>query len=337
MPRRFGGLSARRSRRPARESLREATVFVGPARLWIDHPVIRRFTDDMNRELTLPRAPRRVVSLVPSDTLTVAELGCSGALVGRTDYCELPGDVALRVAAVGGTKNPRLDEILALEPDLVLANQEENTRGDLESLARAGLGIYVAFPKSVAEGMAHMAKLARIFEVEASPSVRDLCKRGYDMVREAESARLSNRAVPTFCPIWMNPLMTIHGTTFISDLLAMAGAENVFAGRERRYPLAADLGTAVPWGVERIGDRDTRYPRVTMEEVNRRAPELILLPDEPHPFSDADRDRFLREPTPAAARGAIVRMDGKDISWYGARSLEGLPRTRELVRRWVSA
>jgi ABC-type Fe3+-hydroxamate transport system substrate-binding protein len=299
--------------------------------------VIRRFTDDLHRELSFPRAPSRVVSLVPSDTLTVATLGCGGALVGRTDYCELPTDATLGVPSVGGTKNPRLDAILALEPDLVLANQEENTRGDIEALARAGLRIYVAFPKSVADGVAHMAKLARIFEVEASASVRDLCKRGYEMVREAEAERRSNRPLPTFCPIWMNPLMTIHGSTYISDLLAMAGAENVFGARERRYPLAADLGTAAPWTAERVADRDTRYPRVTMAEVNLRVPELIVLPDEPYPFTDEDRDMFQREPNPAAARGAVVRVEGKDLSWYGARSIEGLPRVRELVRRWVSA
>jgi ABC-type Fe3+-hydroxamate transport system substrate-binding protein len=140
--------------------------------------------------------------------------------------------------------------------------------------------------------------------------------------------------VRTFCPIWMKPLMTIHGATFISDLLALAGAENVFSGRERHYPLAADLGASAPWAAARVGDRDIRYPRVRMEEVNLRAPELILLPDEPHPFSEEDADVFRREPTPAAERGAIVRTDGKDICWYGARSVEGLPRVRELVDRW---
>jgi ABC-type Fe3+-hydroxamate transport system substrate-binding protein len=290
--------------------------------------------DDRRRELSFASAPRRVVSLVPSDTLTVAALGCAGALVGRTDYCQLPADVVARIPTIGGTKNPRLDAILALDPDLVLANQEENTRSDVETLVRGGLRVYVAFPRTVADGIAHMAKLARVFEVESTASVKYLIKRGYEMVHEAEAARVSKRAVRTFCPIWMNPLMTIHSATFISDLLAMAGAENVFAGRERRYPLAADLGTSAAWSGERVGDRDTRYPRVTMEEVTLRAPELIILPDEPHPFTEGDADLFRREATPAAERGAVVRTEGKDLSWYGARSVEGLPRVRKLVDRW---
>ena len=106
------------------------------------------------------------MSLVPSDTFTVAALGFAGALVGRTDYCELPEEVVRKLPSVGGTKNPRVDDVCALEPDLVLANQEENTKGDLEAIAQRGFRVYVAFPKRVADGIAHLAKLARIFQSE---------------------------------------------------------------------------------------------------------------------------------------------------------------------------
>ena len=205
-----------------------------------------KIRDDRQRELLLGAAPKRVVSLVPSDTFTVAELGCAGALVGRTDYCELPEEVVAKVPSVGGTKNPRLDAISDLEPDLVIANQEENTRSDLEALAQRGVRVYVSFPKRVADGVAHMARLARIFRVERDPRVRALCKAGYEEVRAAEASLVTSPPVPTFCPIWMKPLMTIHGATFISDMLRLAGAENVFADRERMYPLAADLGRAEP-------------------------------------------------------------------------------------------
>ncbi len=291
------------------------------------------FYDDRGRAVAIPQAPRRVVSLVPSDTLSVAALGCGSSLVGRTDYCELPADVALRVPSVGGTKNPRVDDILALSPDLVLANQEENTKKDLEALAQRGVNVFVAFPKRVADGLAHLARLARAFRVERDPAVRAMVKQGYDALRDAEAARGREGAapVPTFCPIWMSPLMTIHGDTFISDMLSVAGAANVFAERERRYPLAADLGAAAAWTVDKVGDRDTRYPRVTLEEVNARAPRLVLLPDEPHPFTDADADVFRAQPTPAAERGAVVKVSGKDLCWYGARSVEALPRLRALV------
>jgi ABC-type Fe3+-hydroxamate transport system substrate-binding protein len=275
-----------------------------------------KIEDDRGRELQFSQAPKRVVSLIPSDTFSVAALGCAGALVGRTDYCELPADVVAKLPSIGGTKNPRVDDVCALEPDLILANQEENTRGDLETLAQRGFRVYVAFPKRVADGIAHLAKLARIFRVEQDEAARALVKRAYEEHRAAEIARKGIVPVRTFCPIWMDPLMTIHGATFISDMLDLVGAQNVFADRERRYPLAADL---------------VRYPRVTMDEVNGRAPELVLLPDEPHPFSEADAEVFRAQATPAAKRGAVVRISGKDLCWYGARSVEGVPRLREVI------
>jgi len=293
-----------------------------------------RLLDDMKRELVFGGAPKRVVSLVPSDTYSVAALGCGAALVGRTDYCELPADVVAKVPSVGGTKNPRVDAILELRPDLVIANQEENAKKDLEQLAARGVKVLVAFPKRAADGIAHLARLARVFHVHGDPTVRLLLKQGYDVVREAEEARARLTPILTFCPIWMDPLMTINGDTFISDMLDLAGAANVFNERERRYPLAADLGQATPLSGHRTAGRDTRYPRVTVGEVVNHAPELVLLPDEPHPFSEADADVFSALDIPAAKRTAIVRTGGKDLCWYGARTIEGLPRLRATVARY---
>jgi ABC-type Fe3+-hydroxamate transport system substrate-binding protein len=296
-------------------------------------PILRVY-DDRGRALDLGSPPRRVVSLVPSDTLNVAALGRAEALVGRTDYCELPAEVIARLPSVGGTKNPRVDAVCDLAPDLVLANQEENTRADLEELARRGVRVYVAFPKRVAEGISHLARLARILGVEADATVKDLVARGYEAVRAAEAARTARPSCATFCPIWMKPLMTISGDTFISDMLDLCGAHNVFAARKRRYPLAADLGAAPALPPEKVGDRDVRYPRVTEEEVVAHAPDLVLLPDEPHPFSESDADVFRALDIPAARRGAIVHTSGKDLCWYGARSVEGIPRVADLVRRY---
>lgn len=278
--------------------------------------------DDLRRPLTFGAVPKRVVSLVPSDTYNVAALGCASALVGRTDYCELP-EAILSLPSVGGTKNPKLDAIRALEPDLVIANKEENTKSDLEALAQEGWKIYVCFPRRAADGIAHLARLSKIFRVEKDARVRDLLKRGYEAIRAAEARKMPK--VRTFCPIWMKPLMTINSDTFISDVLSLAGAENVFADRERRYPLAADHGkqeaVAAP-------GRDTRYPRVTMEEVLAKKPDLVLLPDEPHPFTDEDADTFR-----AAGLANVVKTSGKDLCWYGARTIEGLDRVHALIER----
>jgi len=233
------------------------------------------------------------------------------AVVGRTRYCD--GDAPI----VGGTKDVDVDAVARLEPDLILANQEENSRVHLEEMARRGLPVFIAFPTTVADGIAHLARLAKLLEAGGA---RELIKRGYAML----STPIPQPPLKALVPIWMEPLMTVNAWTYMSDALRLAGAENVFADRERRFPLAADLGQAVPTPA---GSRDTRYPRITFDEAALRKPEVILLPDEPHPFSEEDAAVF-RARVPGAR---VVRCGGRDFSWYGAQSIEGIPRVRALV------
>jgi ABC-type Fe3+-hydroxamate transport system substrate-binding protein len=263
------------------------------------------------------RFPQRIVSLVPSDTLNVFALGAGERLVGRTRYCVEPEGAVESVPVVGGTKDVDVEAVAALRPDLVLANQEENSRPAVEGLARLRLEILVSFPRRVAEGIAHLARLARILGVDEEAAVLDLLRRGD---REA-ALPAPEPALRTFVPIWMDPLMTVNAETFIHDALALAGGANVFADRVRRYPLQADLGREP---AKPAGDRDTRYPRVTLEEVRERAPELLLLPDEPHPFGEADA-AVLRGALPSAR---VAFCSGRDLSWYGARSVDGIGRLR---------
>jgi len=277
-----------------------------------------RIYDDRQRELVFLRPPRRIVSLVPSDTLNVFALGAGSRLVGRTRYCDVSSG---EVPVVGGTKDVDVDAVARLSPDLILANQEENSRQHLEELAQLGLPVLVCFPKTVAEGLSHLARLAKVLQADA----RELLRRGYAAITAAEEARREDRPLRAFVPIWMDPLMTANGQTFLSDAVRLAGADNVFADRQRMYPLAAERGQAVP---RPAGTRDTRYPRVSMDEVRERAPEIVLLPDEPHPFSEKDAAVF-RAALPEAVR--IVRCGGRDFSWYGAQSVDGIGRLRALV------
>jgi len=276
-----------------------------------------RLFDDRKREVLFVRPPQRIVSLVPSDTLNVFALGAGARLVGRTRYCVEPQGAVEAIPVAGGTKDVDVDAVAALRPDLVLANQEENSRAPIEELARLQLQVFVSFPRKVAEGIAHLARLARILGVDHDPSVLDLLRRGY---REA-ALPAPRPALRTFVPIWMDPLMTVNAETFIHDALSLVGGENVFGDRVRRYPLQADLGRDAS---RPAGDRDTRYPRVTLEEVRERSPELILLPDEPHPFSAADASA-LQSAIPSAR---VLFCSGRDLSWYGARSVDGIGRLR---------
>jgi ABC-type Fe3+-hydroxamate transport system substrate-binding protein len=303
-----------------------------------------RVRDDRGHVLVLPGPPARIVSLVPSDTYSLVRLGARDRLVGRTRYCVAPAGEVEDIEIVGGTKDAGVERIVELAPDLVVANQEENSRRDIERLEAKGVPVLVSFPRRVAAGLAHLARLALALGLDPTrplsggweaegweETARALVAGAYHAQKAAEVAVLSRPRVRAFVPIWMDPLMTVHGDTFISDVLALAGAENVFAERRRRYPLAADLGDAAPLPAERVGDRDVRYPRVTLEEVAERAPEIILLPDEPHPFTEADAAVFRALDVPAARCGQVVLCDGKDLMWYGARSVEGLGRLRALV------
>ena len=282
---------------------------------------MQRLRDDLGRDVCLARPPRRVVSLVPSDTYSLFALGCGERVVGRTSYCELP-EAAAGIPVVGGTKDVDVDAVLALAPELVIANQEENTRGPLEKLAER-VPVLVSMPRRVADGVAHVARLARALGVVREPAVVDLIRRGYELC----AAPAPEPRLRAFVPIWMDPLMTLNADTFGSDVLAMVGIGNAFDDRLRLYPLAADLGKAAaadPRG------RDQRYPRVSADEVAARRPELIVLPDEPHAFAAADR-AALAAMVPDARQVDVL---GKDLFWYGAWTIEALPRLRAAAASW---
>lgn len=267
-----------------------------------------QFIDALGRTVMFPAAPRRVVSLVPSDTYSLCALGLESAIVGRTAYCH----DALGAPSVGGTKNAKLEAILDLQPDLVIANQEENTRPLLEALA-AHTKVWVSLPRRFDEGVAHVAKLVRIFRAQSAANA-ELVTRGMASGRTAPAP-----AVQAFIPIWQDPWMTFCGDTFGSDMLRLAGVSNVFGDRLRLYPLAADLGKSAP--ADATG-RDIRYPRVTLAEVAARQPSCVLLPDEPCTLTAADVE-MLRTALPEVPQ---LSISGKDLFWYGAWAIAALPR-----------
>jgi ABC-type Fe3+-hydroxamate transport system substrate-binding protein len=275
--------------------------------------------------------PRRIVSLVPSLTETVFDFGCGSLLDGRTPYCCFPKARVEAVPMVGGPKDPDLGRILALKPDLVLASQEENRKPDVDTLRAAGVEVWAAAPTSVAETIRMLWDLSRVLEVPHRSQTVDVLERQYEWaLRAAEGAE--RRRV--FCPIWREPdapapvewWMTISQQTYVHDLLGVFGLDNVFAERERRYPLAADLDPARP---ARSTGGDTRYPRVSPAEVAAQAPDMIVLPGEPYRFGERDLDAFSAWPSiPAVRDGRLVLVDGSLLTWPGtrlSRALRELP------------
>lgn len=279
--------------------------------------------DPSNYEtLQLNYPPRRVVSLVPSMTESLFDLGLGDAVVGITDYCVHPREMLNTIKRLGGTKNPQIDLIKDLEPDLVLANREENRPETISTLVNEGLKVWVSFPKTVREALDVLWTLVKLFRSsDSAQRLRQLER----VIQWAVQAARTQRKRRYFCPIWQDQTndgeywwMTFNRETYPSDLLVHMGGENIFDDRDRQYPLDADLDRREP---EDAGDRDTRYPRVTLDEILTGDPEIILLPDEPFEFGSDHKkqiNKFLADTT-AAKQQQVYLLKGSLITWHGTR------------------
>jgi ABC-type Fe3+-hydroxamate transport system substrate-binding protein len=222
--------------------------------------------------------------------------------VGVTRYCNRPREILRKVSTVGGTKNPDLERIRILAPDLVVANAEENRAEEIEELRRE-FAVDVSLPRTVAEVPAAIRELAR-----AVGRVTE----GERLAREIEEA-LSDAPPPRFRYayfIWKDPWMTVSGDTYVSDLLRYGGGENVFASEAERYP------------------------EVTAARVRAERPDVLFFPSEPYPFSDRHRPMIEAE---FGRDTAVELVDGDDCCWHGARTRQGLALMRAVAARYVGA
>jgi ABC-type Fe3+-hydroxamate transport system substrate-binding protein len=245
----------------------------------------------------------RVISLCPSLTELVFDLGAGDTLVGRTKFCVHPTELVGRVEKVGGTKNPKVARIIELAPDLVLLNEEENRREDADALAAAGIRCHVSFPKTAAD----TADMVR--SIGAALSRRDDAERvALDIESRAERARLRARGMPAIrfaYLIWRDPLMTVNGDTFVSALLTNAGGENVFASHT------------------------ARYPSITPGELRASEPDIVLLSTEPFPFKEQHADEIARATGVVRDRFRVV--DGERLSWHGSRTPAGIDYAADII------
>lgn len=260
---------------------------------------VRELVDASGVPLRLAATPRRIVCLIPSITETLCALGLADAIVGVSAYCTEPQAVVRAKVKVGGEKNPDLEKIRALEPDLVVANIEENVREHVETLRRWSIPVWVTYPRTLFEAMVMIRQLGTLTGTEAHASA--LVEELEDLAAEARASSARRLAMPVFYPIWRNPWMTISADTYIHDVLATVGARNVFA------------------------DRAGRYPVVTLDEMAALAPEVIVLPDEPFRFRQKHVADFDPYPgVPAVRDRRIHLMDGKLFCWYGPRLADAL-------------
>lgn len=248
-----------------------------------------KYRDALGNDVEIERPPRRVVSLVPSVTETLFAIGAGDAVVGITDFCIFPE--GLDLPRVGGTKNPRVEQIRELAPDLVHMNLEENLRKHADAIAGFA-PLFVTEPKSVDDVDEHLAQLGSLHGCEQRASA---FRTELQLVRN----EIVKRTFTFVVPIWKDPWMWCGGDTYVSELVASSGGINLLAQR-------------------------SRYPSIPLDEVLALRPDIVFLPDEPYLFTRDDA-AAIRGPR------VIGPFPGHLFTWHGVRTIEGLKFLREAL------
>ncbi|MCB2377632.1 helical backbone metal receptor [Hymenobacter sp. BT635] len=238
----------------------------------------------MNRRVAVPFPPQRIVSLVPSQTELLFDLGLGERVVGVTKFCIHPADARQQATVVGGTKNFDFARIEALKPDLIIGNKEENYQEGIEQLAAK----YPVWMSDIANLTDSLDMIRRVGMISGRKPAADALATAIDA--SFSGLTTPDQLLPAAYFIWRKPYMAAASGTFIDAMLPRAGFSNVFA--------------------------DTaRYPEVTAEQLAAAAPKVILLSSEPYPFAEKHVAEFQ-----AICPSATVRIvDGELFSWYGSR------------------
>lgn len=246
----------------------------------------------------------RLVSLCPSLTELLFDLGVGGQVVGRTRFCVHPADGVRDVERVGGTKNPKIARIIELEPDLVLMNEEENRIEDARALEAAGLRVHASMPRTAGDTAAMVRSIAAAVgrDADGERIARDIEARA-ERVRHAHHDKAPVRYAYL---IWREPWMVVNDDTFIAALLALPGGRNVF------------------------GDRAERYPTIMPDELVAADPELVLLSSEPFPFKAKHVDELMS--LTGLPRERFRLVDGELLSWHGSRTPRGIDYAEAVIR-----
>lgn len=246
---------------------------------------MKKFTDQLNREISFPTfPPQRIISLVPSITELLFDLGLEKSIVGVTKFCVHPEIARKEKIIIGGTKNVHIEKLKSLLPDLIIANKEENEKAQIAELEKK-FPVWLSDVEDFASALKMIEQLGDITGAE---------KRAATMMHEIQAAFSSlespTKKLKVTYLIWQNPLMTIGGDTFIQVMLEKVGFENVFRSEKR-------------------------YPETTFEEILEKGTEVLILSSEPYPFGEKHVPTFQ-----AALPGVkILLADGEMFSWYGSR------------------
>lgn len=261
--------------------------------------------DQSGRRLSLPRAPRRIVSLVPSVTETLFAIGAQDVLVGVTDFCDYP-PAARAKPSIGGMLSPSLETVITLKPDLVVATNAGNREETFLDLGRLKIPLYIVNPTSLADVFDLITRLGALTDRVAAAGhlVASLQARA-----SAVTARVAGRPRPrVLYVLWPDPLIVPGRGALVSELIALAGGDLV----------STDAGEG--------------YPRYSLEAAVARAPEIIILASHGGGQGALGREQWERfTALPAIRAGRVYTVDGNLMHRYGPRVLDGLDRLARLI------
>lgn len=242
------------------------------------------FTDQMNRLVSVEFPPKRIISLVPSQTELLYHLGLRDEVVGQTLFCIHPAEMHASKPRVGGTKKLKMEAIHALKPDLIIGNKEENEQIQIEELMQQ----YPVWMSDITDIAGALDMIRKIGELVNRKSEGDELAGN---IKKGLSDFSTNKKGSAAYFIWREPYMAAGGNTFINDMLKKLGYTNVFEAM------------------------DSRYPAITEAELKQHNPDYILLSSEPYPFKQKHIDELKR-----ICPDAIIQLvDGEKFSWYGSR------------------
>ncbi|MBL7745938.1 MAG: ABC transporter substrate-binding protein [Chitinophagaceae bacterium] len=264
------------------------------------------FTDQTGRIISLPETPKRIVSLVPSQTELLFDLGLTHEVVGITKFCIHPAEWFRTKTRVGGTKQIKTALIQQLQPDLIIANKEENVKEQVEELSEGANG-----EKQIPVWVSDVNNLPDAYEmIEQLGSITGKEKKAGEIVSHIKEnfSRLPSidSGLRTAYLIWQDPYMTIAGDTFIHSMLQAAGLINIYATK-------------------------TRYPEITIAELQAANCQLLLLSSEPYPF----KQKHIEELQARLPATMILLADGEMFSWYGSRLLQAPGYFEKLFKQMI--
>jgi ABC-type Fe3+-hydroxamate transport system substrate-binding protein len=247
------------------------------------------FKDQIGNFIHLLETPKRIVSLVPSQTELLFDLGLENEVVGITKFCVHPSNWLREKAVIGGTKNLSISKIQALKPDLIIANKEENDKEQIQNLSKE-FNVWTSDIRNLKEALEMIEHLGKITNTENKAN--EIKKQ-----IEVKFSKLKGETKGKRCVylIWNNPMMTINGDTYIHDLIVRSGLQNCF---------------------EHL--KNSRYPIIRADDLKTSNPDILLLSSEPFPFSEKHK-KYFQDILPNAQ---IVIVDGEMFSWYGSRLLK---------------